>query len=110
MTSPSEILGGQGPSIGSGGSRSLSHDADASEEVGASRVVREGADQARRRGPGELGEYGRKHSLGRFGRMRKAVVTFGKFVGPGFMVAVAYSRSYRRRKGERVSGRATDVM
>lgn len=28
-------------------------------------------------------------------RVKHAIVTFGKFVGPGFMVAVAYSRSRR---------------
>lgn len=27
-------------------------------------------------------------------RLRKVIVTFGQFIGPGFMIAVAYSRSH----------------
>ena len=51
----------------------------------------------------QRGAYNREHQPGlsdgggesvmdRFGRAKKAVGTFGKFIGPGFMVAVAYSR------------------
>ena len=38
------------------------------------------------------GDRGRRAPVGRLERARTAIVTFGKFVGPGFMVAVAYSK------------------
>lgn len=38
-------------------------------------------------------ENGREQKVWSLARIRKGIVTFGKFVGPGFMIAVAYSES-----------------
>lgn len=38
-------------------------------------------------------DNGREQKVWSLARIRKGIVTFGKFVGPGFMIAVAYSES-----------------
>lgn len=42
-------------------------------------------------GGGRCDSDGPSPSTAWIGRAKRAIVTFGKFVGPGFMVAVAYS-------------------
>jgi hypothetical protein len=62
--------------------------------AGGGLITRGSYRRERMRPSGELGGFGSggKENLGRVGRIWRAVVTFGKFVGPGFMVAVAYSK------------------
>ncbi|KAK0641134.1 natural resistance-associated macrophage protein-domain-containing protein [Cercophora newfieldiana] len=94
MTSPSHVQHEQEQGLGG----DQTHDGDTSEEVGASGIAKRASVTRREDGSWRGGTVRRKSSSvvgslrgrGRFGRMKKAIVTFGKFVGPGFMVAVAY--------------------
>ena len=43
--------------------------------------------------PMPSGDSSADHELSRLERLKKVLLTYGKFVGPGFMISVAYSES-----------------